>query len=240
MAKKYLLVSEGPTDHKIIVKLGSAIKTATGEEVEIQPLAPEIDLTSGHYPGHGWGGVKRWCEQHKAGRVLPPNMPEQIRLAALRKSWRLLLTTSNATGLIIQMDSDIAHQLPGAQINMTPKYRMQICEQAVLTWIGEPVGSKELYPAIASFSVETWILATHSRSDPVFSDLHAGFDFEHLDDVEDRLLQLGYKGMRKSGRRRLHKSPDRYEAYADAVVNGLSTVRAECPTADALCSYLES
>ncbi|WP_143482492.1 MULTISPECIES: hypothetical protein [Pseudomonas] len=241
MKKKFLLVSEGPTDYLVIKEIASSLKTVRGEDIEVSLLAPQTDATSGSYPSHGWGGIRAWCMKFSNKTeaelaALPPQAQQFLR----RQNWRALLAINNAAGLIIQLDTDIAHDISHVDAYVPGSCRTTHCNDTILFWLKEAATSSHLYLALTSYALETWLLATHPPADPVFSDLAAGFNYESLADFEDRLVALGYPAVKKSGRRRFKKSPfTRYEVYGKKIVASLADVRSRCDAAEQLCSHME-
>jgi hypothetical protein len=241
MKKKFLLVSEGPTDYLVIKEIANSLKGAKGEDIEVSLLAPQTDATSGSYPPHGWGGIRAWCMKFsKKSEEELKDLPPQAQQFLLRQNWRALLAINNADGLIIQLDTDIAHDISHATAYLPGSCRNQHCNDSILFWLKEGATSSQLYLALTSYALETWLLATHPPADPVFSDLTTGFDYESLADFEDRLVALGYPSVNKAGRRRFKKKPfTRYEAYGKKIVANLTDVRSRCNAAEQLCSHME-
>lgn len=241
MTKKYLLVSEGPTDYLVIKEIASSLKSANGDDVEISLLAPQTDATSGSYPSHGWGGIKAWCVKFSTkDEDELKALPLPTRQYLMRQNWRALLAINGADGLIVQLDTDIAHDLNTPNPFALGSCRTQHCNDSILFWLREKSTSPELYLALTAYALETWLLATHEPTEPVFADLNPGFDYESLADFEERLITLGYPTVKKSGRTRFKKSPfTRYEGYGKKIVTNLADVRRRCNAAEQLCSHLE-
>ncbi|CAI8866436.1 hypothetical protein [Pseudomonas chlororaphis] len=241
MKKKYLLVSEGPTDYLVIKEIATSLKSVRGEDIEVSLLAPQTDATSGSYPSHGWGGIRSWCMKfgNKTEAELK-DLPLPAQQYLLRQNWRALLAINNADGLIIQLDTDIAHDISHATPFVPGSCRNQHCNDSILFWLRETTTPSELYLALTAYALETWLLATHPPTDPVFLDLPSGFNYEDLADFEDRLVTLGYPSVNKSGRRRFKKKPfTRYEAYGKKIVANLDDVRIRCTAAEQLCTHME-
>lgn len=239
--KKFLLVAEGPTDNVVIKEVARKISATIGEKIEIIELSPQRDATTGTYPAHGWGAVRSWCRKYsnKTAANLA-HLPAPVQKFLIRQQWRALVAFDQARGLIIQLDTDIAHELTELKQIQPGDCRKIHCSDEVLKWLDEQGISNDLHLALSSFALETWILATHPRTDPVFADLPQNFNFEHIEDVEDRLITLGYASRSKRGKRRIKKSPHTiYEPYAKHIATHLDLVRQRCESADDLCSYLE-
>lgn len=239
---KYLLVSEGPTDIKFITQLAKKIGNSVGADVEIAELSPQKDATSGPYPPHGWGGVRRWCQNWKVkteddlSKINPA-----FKELAIRRNWKSIVSSSSANGLIIQMDADIAEQIGGLDKDFlnSSKTRIEYCKSAILFWLGEKDGQLGMpYLLISSYALETWMLATHPPTHPVFDDLGNSFDYEEISDVEDRLISIGYAAENKKGVKRLKKKPDKYIEYADNVFEEFSNVSVRCAQAAAFHKFI--
>lgn len=237
---KLLLISEGPTDFYVIKKIASAISSKEKRNIDIQLFSPKQDAT-GKYEAHGWTGVQRTCS---IVRVKSPDelakLDEAIRVRVMRQNWRALMHAAGASGLIIQLDSDVASQIdPNNPFNPIEIHRKDYSEKVVRKWIGEKDPSPNLHFAICDMSVETWILATYDRSHEVFSNLPDDFKFSDLVDVEDRLINLGYPKKMHRGRQRLDKNPaEKYNGYGQKISDKLNVVKSECQCAADLIQYI--
>jgi len=241
LKKKFLLVSEGPTDYVVIKEVAKKISSQIARPIEIKELSPRRDATSGTYPPHGWGGIRAWCLRN--GDKDPASiahLPPSAQQFLLRNNWKALVAFEQADGLIIQLDTDIAHELNKIATFNPGDCRKSHCNNEVLAWLNEPALPNNLYLALTSFALETWLLATHPPTDGVFSDLAPNFDYEEIHDVEDRLIKLGYSSKVKNGRKRVKKSPFTvYEPYGKLIAQNLASVRSRCAAAEALCHHLE-
>lgn len=240
--KKYLLVSEGPTDHVVIKEIAKKISSQIGQSIEIVELSPQRDATSGTYPAHGWNAIQSWCKKFSTkSQDSMAHLPASTQQFLRRQSWRSLLAFDGSIGLLIQLDTDIAQDLRDLKIIEPGDCRKTHCKEAILTWLNESADVDGLYLALTAHALETWILATHSPSDPVFDDLPENFNYEHIEDVEERLIRLGYESKMKRGRQRLKKSPYTiYDNYAKRIAADLSNVRNRCEAADEFCKHLEA
>lgn len=243
---KFLLVAEGPTDIKFIEQLCRKISSDVGKDVKIQELSPQIDATSSNYPPHGWTAVRKWC---LGNRSPAPNSQQAnsnlLAVRASRKNWKALLSISKADGLIIQIDSDIAehiNDLPLSFVN-SGKDRRSYCGEALSFWMNEDVEeSKKIITLISTYSLETWLLATHNESDEIFNGLNKPLDYESISNVEALLVAKGYrsKSLGANRGRKLTKRPKDYPEYANEVYANLRTVRLRCPELDRFVSQIES
>jgi len=241
MSKVFLLVSEGPTDYYVIKRMADEISKVIGRKIEIRLMSPKPDATTGHFEAHGWGGVKRTCE---GLRVRSPaelqKMIPKIQERVQRSNWHNILLGGGADGIIVQMDSDVAHQIDlNNPFDPLSETRKSYSKKTLMKWIGQKADDPRLYYAISDMSLETWILATYSRSDAIFSDLPVGFNFSDISDVEDRLIKAGLPSKKFNGRKRLKKTPaTSYQLYGENVAKKLNQVANECQCASDLIGYI--
>ncbi len=242
-SKLYLLVCEGPTDILVIENIAKKISEDIDNKITIRELAPQRDATTNRYPSHGWKEVKRWCQLYGVSLDTSSNTLEAF--AARSKNWRAEIGISNADGLIIQMDTDIVEYItdfiPGYE-GSTKSARKRFAQKAILSWLGETSLPSEIYLLLSTASTETWLLATHDRIESVFNDLPQNFDFEDIEDVVRRLIDLGYVTYidRNTGQEKLNKDLNIYSNYATQIANNLSKIRFECEETEKLCQKLES
>lgn len=234
-----MLVCEGPTDFHIIEKIAEQLSQDFGYKINIIMLSPQV-CASGSYERQGWGGVKSWCVKfgNKNDADLA-NLNPAVSAYVRRQNWRALLAFNGADGIIIQMDTDIAEYLKDVcDFDAAAGVRKAHCAEALQYWLNERPNEK-LYFSLATYSLETWLLATYAPTHDVFNDLSKPFDYEELSDHEQRLISLGWKSTNKKGRRRLKKSPSTtYVPYGELVAENLAVVRSRCSEADNLCQYL--
>lgn len=240
---KLLLVCEGPTDIKVISKVTDKIKEQTGNNAYIQELSPQTDKTTSQYPSQGWSEVRSWCKRYsEKDQAVLNNLNALQREAAKRLNWKAIIAASSARGLIIQMDTDIAEHIKDLPnpFDKLIHSRRAYCEDAIKNWLNIQNIPGEIYLLLTSYSTETWLLSTYSRSENVFVDLAQGFDFESIDNAEDRLIMLGFSSKNKDGKVRLDKKQALYDSYGDIIVSSLNSVRHNCLSAEEFCTYLES
>ena len=106
---KYLLVTEGPTDFIILEKISSIISKNIDKHIEFVQLSPQKDQTSDRYSDHGWKEVRKWCRLYGKNKDDLANV--FARLSSKSKNWKTLVKVSNAKGIIIQIDTDIAEYI---------------------------------------------------------------------------------------------------------------------------------
>lgn len=240
----YFLVCEGPSDTFVIEDIAKNISKLMKKEIKIHLLAPQRDATSREFPEHGWEEVRAWCQIH-GNKSLDPTDLSMMAFVARRKNWRNQMEVVGAKGLIIHMDTDIAQYID----DISPKFtsgtknaRKKHCGKALLNWLVEKSIPEEIHFLLATHSTETWLLSTHERIEPIFSDLTPNFDFEEIVDVVDRLIQLGYHTHidRETGRKKLTKHETIYKRYANQLTAVLPKVRNECEEVESLCKRFEN
>ena len=240
MSKKYLLVCEGPTDILVIDKIAEKISQDIKKTIEIQELSPQKDATSKRYPNHGWEEVRKWCRIY--GKTIDSNDNPFAQLVK-RRNWEALIKASNADGLIIQLDTDIVEYITDLTYRYegtTKQSRKRFATNAILDWLGIDNIVDELYLLLSTRSTETWLLATHDRSENVFSNLPNSFDFEEIENIINLLCSINglYNCYKHNGIEKLSKT--NYQPYAKKIVDNLNKVREECEEADKLCNFLET
>lgn len=235
----YLLVCEGPTDTFVIKEIAKKISDQTGKKIQINLLSPKRDATTKKFPPHGWEEVRAWCD-HYGNKPINPADKSLFAHLARTKHWRNQVAFVNAKGLIIHIDTDIAHLIYGLPTKFTSGSlvaRKRFCTQAILNWLREPTLPKEMHFVLATYSTETWLLATYDRVNTVFGDLPATFNFEEVVDPGERLIILGRQTYTDpaTGRIRLNKHESVYKGYAKEIANNLTKVQSECDEVDSLC-----
>lgn len=242
MENKYLLVCEGQTDFFVIHEISNTLSAKTGKKISVVPLSPQQDATTGAWPRHGWTAIRRWCKLYgnKTEADLA-DVPPLLKAAALRRNWRALLQLQGADGIIIQIDTDIAEEISDLPpFNNAINHRSTHVRDAVEFWLNDNLYAPKIYLALTTYALESWILATHPKTDPVFSDLPRTFNIEDVENIEDRLIGLGYKSKKINGQIRLSKKESLFKQYALRVAGNLDMVRAEAKSADELCKHLET
>lgn len=239
-SKLYLLVCEGPTDILVIDKIAKKISENIDDTIQVRELSPQKDATTNRYPSHGWEEVKRWCKVY--GKTIDAG-DNPFAILAKKRNWRALVKTSNAHGLIIQIDTDIVQYITDLipiYHGSTKNERKRFAQKAILNWLGEDTLPNEVYLLLSTSSTETWILATHKRIESVFNDLPTNFDYEDIEDVVERLFTLGYLSYidKSTGKKKFSKS--NYTPYAKRIIDNLEKVRAECEETEKLCQEFES
>lgn len=245
--KIYLLVCEGPTDIAVIIALAQKVQEKIGKDVEIRELSPTMDKTTGVYPSQGWTAVKSWCEKFSINKniVIPDGLEDwkkKLLSQKLSLRWDTLIKMSGADGIILQIDTDIAEEMSHADFSTSGITRKQFSHAAVNLWLNETNKPDDFYYVMSTFSTETWLLATHEPSEntAVLGDLATVGDYETIDNIEDRLIALGYSKQKKKGQDRLKKEPEIYKKYGEKIAAKIDLVKSRCAEADNLMNFLES
>jgi hypothetical protein len=245
--KIYLLVCEGPTDIAVILALAQKVQEKIGKDVEIRELSPTMDKTTGVYPSQGWTAVKSWCEKFSINKniIIPDGLEDwkkKLLSQKLSLRWDTLIKMSGADGIILQIDTDIAEEMSHADFSTSGITRKQFSHAAVNLWLNETNKPDDFYYVMSTFSTETWLLATHEPSEntAVLGDLATVGDYETIDNIEDRLIALGYSKQKKKGQDRLKKEPEIYKKYGEKIAAKIDLVKSRCAEADNLMNFLES
>lgn len=240
----FLLVSEGPTDYRILNEIANRISADTGRKIVIELLEPSRDETTGRYQDFGWKEVRTWCRKH--GNIKNNISCNPFFALVKGQPWRnLLALRPDVCGLIIQVDSDIAHLIDDVSplyYSVNGQSRKVFTQNAILQWLGEASQPAKLYPVASTHCTETWILATHDRAESVFNDLPTDFQFEEVNNPIDRLMTLNYSNYVdvNTGIKKLSKDVDLYQRYGRKIADNLVKVRRECAEVDQICILLES
>ncbi|MBL0571908.1 hypothetical protein JD522_00440 [Aeromonas hydrophila] len=233
MSDLYLLVSEGPSDIAILKAVAGKLSAMNDRDIEIRELSPARDQTTNRYPRHGWKEVKSWCIAN--GDATPPaNSIMANALAKLKKNWKALVAISKAKGLIIQLDTDIAHHLKINGSHGQPGDRAH-CHAAILSWLGLTIVPQELYFLLPSFSTENWILATHSEDESIFDIYPKPLNYECISDPCTLMTTAGYA---LKGDGSISKDYELYSTYGQKICANMVDVRTRCLEFDAFCNYL--
>ncbi|EOW1267110.1 DUF4276 family protein [Proteus mirabilis] len=244
--KIYLLVCEGPTDIAVIRALTQKVEETTGKEVEIRELSPRLDKTTGNYPSQGWTEVKSWCESYSINKNI--TIPDDLdvwkkKLLQKRMSfrWDTLLKSSGANGIILQIDTDIVEEMTHENFSTSGLTRKKFAYNAVNLWLNENDRPDDFYYIMSTFSTETWLLATHEICEDnahILGDLAAIDNYEVIDNIEARLIALGYSKQMKNGQARLRKEPKIYKKYGEQIASKIDLVKSRCPEADSFYTFL--
>lgn len=202
MTKRYLLVCEGPTDISILEAIAHSLG---GGIIE---LAPKQDATTATYPSHGWKAVRDWCQRIGANSSKNP--------------LEFYLKWHQADGLIIQIDTDIAHF-----IKIGKKYGASgdssWCSKAIDNWLGVHHGLAFVHYVLPTYSTESWILATFANSRIGISGTR---DYESIATPEKYLMSLGYQTV--NGKLKKNRQLYKGERYSQRVLKHICKAKRRC------------
>jgi len=213
--KKFLLVCEGPTDIYIFEALADHFSDS-GTTLEIIPLAPQRDATS----GHGFSEVLNWC-------------------AANCDKIQMLINFDANSALLVQMDTDIAKQANPGCINQGHSAR-HCCQEKINDRLGTTEEPSRCYYILPTQNTETWILASHQPSELDANSTEIS-NYELITDTEQQLIKRGYPSKKGRGNvRKLNKNPARkYQKYGKQLTTNLTLARKRCAELERLCLLLE-
>jgi len=230
------IVAEGPTDVVVLEEYLSEWLKITGVSIplEIRPLQPAIDATSGNFEDGGWTWVKAWCRnnppEHRAIDLFQPLFEDDQPLDIL----------------LVQVDGDVvdkyAEPYPHIPVPMNPDApaRGRIVEAVLEEWLWggnrsrrhDPDASKHCLVATVQTS-ETWVVAglDQSLQDP-----------EELD-PEAEMIRIAPSGLRirtRRGRRRLVKKPDTWRNLVRRTRQQLPHIVSVCPHCEKFLQCVET
>ncbi|MFQ2499058.1 hypothetical protein ACK31U_04070 [Aeromonas caviae] len=243
MADVYLLVCEGASDIALIKAVAAKLSQFYQREIEIQELSPARDDTTKRYPEHGWKEVRSWCRLYGEGNPVAPHqnaaMANAFSAIKQRKNWAALLKIRRAKGLIIQLDTDIAHELKINNVFGVSGDRVH-CHNAISEWLGIRQVPQTIHYLLPSFSTESWILALHDEQHEMFSACQKPLNYEAVKEPCDVLIRGGYNSFfhHEKGKRCLDKDYDLYTSYGKAIGDKYQLVSNRCKEFDLFCKYL--
>ncbi|MBL1352697.1 MAG: hypothetical protein COA61_005085 [Zetaproteobacteria bacterium] len=196
------------------------VASAHGKNIEAILLEPQYDATTGKHDKFGYTQIRAWCK--KASYLQQTQGRDWIGQQ---------LALSNADLLLIHMDTDIAQnlELNNSLFSGDFKSRKSWCNESLNAWLGLAKGG-DCYYVLPTWQIESWILATYDEvnSPKVFPSAVA--DYESIQDVETRLLSLGYKeDLQKNGR--IYKERSLYSKdpnYLQRLQNNFSIAAERC------------
>lgn len=226
------VVAEGKTD---FVVLDSFIRSwwdtlGTDENLELRPLQPYLDATSGEWGDGGWTFVKAWCEDN----------PPEVRANQIFQP--LFAHETPCDVLLVHLDGDVIDHFIRATPDVLPLSetpdKLERAEKVVEVlnkwlWENEDQTTDEYYhfrhinaPAVQA--TEAWLISglDHSIGDP-----------EEVDtEVELLRIKPSLKYMKK-GKPRVRKSERKWRTMSNNVSEHLPHIRTRCPSLNRLfCS----
>jgi len=214
------VVCEGSSDFAIIKGVMKHIASIQGKKIKATLLEPQYDATTGSHDKFGYTQIRAWCKK-----------ADYLKKTKGRDWIGQLLTLSKADFLLIHMDTDIAQELAlnGTSFSGDFKHRRLWCNDALDSWLGLAKGC-DCHYVLPTWQIESWLLATFDEvSNPgVFPVAIA--DYESIQDVEQKMLLLGYQeDTRKPGRiykeRRLYSEN---QSYLSRLLNNYLIAASRC------------
>ena len=229
------IVAEGPTDVVVITEYLYAwlARHDNAPTLEVRPVQPEQDATSGLFGDGGWTLVKTWCE----------NNPAVVRALSLFQP--LFEGERPLDILIVQLDGDRIEEYsrfyPDIMVpaNANATTRGSIVEEVLERWLwggssGRNVdpnqGSHYLVAAVRA--TETWIAA---GLDPSL------VEPEEIAEPEFELMRLAPELRTRcvGGVNRLNKYPPAWRRLAKQAGMQLAHIAVACPHCGKLLAYVD-
>lgn len=191
MVTRCLVVCEGSSDFAIIEGVMKHVASIHGKEIAATLLEPQYDATTGKHDKFGYTQIRAWCK--KAAYLKQTKGRDWIGQQ---------LALSKSDFLLIHMDTDIAQnlELNNSFFSGDFKSRRSWCNDSLDSWLGLAKGC-DCHYVLPTWQIESWLLATFDEvsSPGVFPTAIA--DYESIQNVEQKMLLLGYKeDTRKPGR----------------------------------------
>ncbi|QLA21413.1 hypothetical protein [Desulfolutivibrio sulfoxidireducens] len=173
----FLVVCEGLSDFEMLRLTMDAAGARLGKEFPLELLQPSQDATTGGPGLGGWSRVRAWCQRY--GKKPKP-------------LWSTMLALSEAAGILIHIDADIAEELNDLEqtFHDAGLSRKEYCRKTIAAWLGveEAEEPTSLCYIVATYCTETWLLALH---DPE-SFPSSSRNYENIQEVIPLLIDLGY------------------------------------------------
>ena len=230
------IVAEGSTDIAVLGEYLSAWVTRHGASirVEVRPVQPAIDATSGEFGSGGWTLVKTWCEEHSPG------------LRALDLFAPVFDGEQPLDFLIVQLDGDVIDEYTAFYPDITVPDKADahergiIIEQVLERWLWgsseqravDPIGTRHCLVASIR-ALEAWLVA---GLDPSISDP------EEIEDPEKELMRLKPELETKvvAGAIRLKKLAPTWRALAQRTCGALPHIVATCAHCGRFLTYVDA
>ena len=219
------VVAEGSTDVEVLDEYLSTWlrRLDDSNTLEIRPLQPAIDATSGRFGDGGWPWVKAWCESN----------PPEVRTADYFEP--LFEGVSPVDVLLVQLDGDVVGEYAAPYTDITVPQNPDAATRGIIVnvilerWLWRSTERRHADPHEESHclvatvrALETWIVA---GLDPSIREP------EEIEDPERELANLGHGRVRKNRRR--------WRSLAQQTRAELEHIKAVCPHCDQFLSYFE-
>lgn len=230
------VVAEGPTDVVILEEyLSERLKSiGISAPLEIRPLQPAVDSTSGTFGDGGWTWVRSWCEE---------NSPEDRAVDLFQP---LFEGDQPLDVLLVQVDGDMIYEYtkryPHIRVPMNPDAaaRGRVVEAVLEEWLWggskrhgqDPYAWKHCLVATVR-ATETWIVAGLDQSIQNPEEL----------DPEVELIRIAPTGLRtrtRRGRKRLVKKPEIWHKLARRTRQHLPHIASVCPHCEKFLQCVET
>ena len=198
--------------------------------LEVRPLQPAVDATSGRLGDGGWTLVKAWCE----------NNPPEARAPDLFDE-PLFEGEPPVNVLLVQLDGDVIGDYTAAYTDITVPQNLdaaargRIVQSILERWLwssterrhADPYAERHCLVATVR-ALETWIVAGLDPSIP---------EPEDIENPEQELLNLEPGLPTRHGR--VRKNRRRWRSLAQRTRAELEHIKAVCPHCDQFLSYFE-
>lgn len=247
------MVSEGVSDHEVLKLILSEIGKAKGLNIHLELISPAIDETTRIRERGGWGKVQAWCKKHGSEQIKDDFSAKErnlLKQAGIncdflaqdnkRPSWQTLVTMSEASGLLIHLDADIAEKITGLDRDYidSDKSRKEYCQHAIQYWIGS-AEEHQLHFVTPAYCLETWYLAIHDHAtNPEVIKTQIN-DYEAVENVISILLEIGYEEYidQETGIKSIDKKL-LTEKYSSLLKNNMMLISSRCPELKRVDSYI--
>ena len=203
-------------------------------QLEIRPIQPEVDATSGQFGGGGWTFVRAWCKKH------PAETRRHQVFAPLLAGERPL------DFLIVQLDGDrlkeYTSSYPDIKVPATADAQVRgiVIGEILHRWLWGSKTQRTSDPAegqhclVASIrSLEAWLVA---GLDPSIREP------EEIEDPEAELMRIdpGLETKLEGGIPRLKKKAPVWRTLAQRTREALPHIYAACPHCAMFLSYIDT
>ena len=230
------VVAEGPTD---VVVLDEYLSTwiqglDDSATLEVRPLQPAVDATSGRFGDGGWTLVKAWCERN----------PSEARTTDLFQP--LFEGQPPVDVLLVQLDGDVIddYAAPYPDISVPQDAdaaaRGAIVQLILERWLWNATERRHADPHAGQHclvatvrALETWIVAGLDPAIP---------EPEEIENPERELMRLepGLRTRRDGRVRRLRKNRPEWLTLAERTRTELDHIKSVCPHCEQFLSYFEA
>ena len=203
--------------------------------LEVRPLQPAVDATSGRLGDGGWTLVKAWCENNPPEARAPDVFDEP-----------LFEGEPPVNVLLVQLDGDVIGDYTAAYTDITVPQnpdaaaRGRIVQSILERWLWSSTERRHADPHAGQHclvatvrALETWIVAGLDLAIP---------EPEEIENPERELMRLepGLRTRRYGHVRRLRKNRQEWLTLAERTRTELDHIKSVCPHCDQFLSYFEA